>query len=63
MAANYPLSATGRALLSQVRRQRSELLTRRITRLDPQQRATLHAAVPILELLLAEPQHPDRPRR
>jgi DNA-binding MarR family transcriptional regulator len=50
------LSATGRALLTRVRRERSELLTRRIGQLDPQQRDTLQAAVPILELLLTEPE-------
>ncbi|WP_127355825.1 MarR family winged helix-turn-helix transcriptional regulator [Actinacidiphila soli] len=49
----------GAELLDRVRRQRSELLARRVSRLTPEQRGTLLAALPVLELLLTEPE-PDR---
>jgi DNA-binding MarR family transcriptional regulator len=49
----------GRALLSRIRRERSELLARRMDRLTPEQRATLSAALPVLELLLTEVAPPD----
>ncbi|MCX4744435.1 MarR family transcriptional regulator [Kitasatospora sp. NBC_01287] len=45
---------TGRALLARIRRQRSELLTRRIGALGAADREALGAAVPVLERLLAD---------
>ncbi|MCQ4084087.1 MarR family transcriptional regulator [Streptomyces sp. RB6PN25] len=48
------ITPDGRELLGRTRRERSELLARRISRLTPEQRETLEAAVPVLELLLAE---------
>jgi DNA-binding MarR family transcriptional regulator len=51
----------GRELLAQMRRERTETLARRISRLTPQQCDALHAAVPILEALLAEPQPEPAP--
>ncbi|WP_329571555.1 MarR family winged helix-turn-helix transcriptional regulator [Kitasatospora sp. NBC_01266] len=47
-------TAAGRALLARIRRQRSELLARRIDALSAQDRETLSAAVPVLERLLAD---------
>ncbi|MEW1865645.1 MarR family transcriptional regulator [Streptomyces sp. NBC_00669] len=49
----------GRALLDRIRRERSELLARRMGRLTPEQRETLSAALPVLELLLTEVAPPD----
>lgn len=46
----------GAALLGRIRRKRSELLTRRIARLDSVQLDTLLAALPVLEQLLTEPE-------
>lgn len=46
----------GEALLQRIRRQRSELLARRMSRLTPEQSDTLLAALPVLELLLTEPE-------
>ncbi|MBM9508168.1 MarR family winged helix-turn-helix transcriptional regulator [Actinacidiphila acididurans] len=44
----------GTRLLERIRRQRSELLARRMSRLTPEQSDTLLAALPVLELLLTE---------
>lgn len=44
----------GTLLLERIRRQRSELLARRMSRLTPEQSDTLLAALPVLELLLTE---------
>lgn len=46
------LTPSGRELLERLRRQRSELLTDRITNLTADQQEILEAAVPVLELLL-----------
>lgn len=54
------ITPAGRELLGQVRRERSELLTRRMSRLTPEQTATLRAALPVLEQLLTEPE-PESP--
>jgi DNA-binding MarR family transcriptional regulator len=51
----------GRALLSRIRRERSELLARRMGRLTVEQRETLSAALPVLELLLTEAAPPGNP--
>jgi DNA-binding MarR family transcriptional regulator len=51
----------GAALLGRIRRERSELLTRRIARLDPGQVDTLLAALPVLEQLLTEPEPEPEP--
>lgn len=45
----------GRELLGRVRRERSELLSRRMSRLSDGQLDTLRAALPVLELLLTDP--------
>jgi DNA-binding MarR family transcriptional regulator len=50
------ISPEGRALLGRIRRERSELLARRMSRLTADQRDTLLAALPVLELLLTEPE-------
>lgn len=57
------IAPAGRELLGQVRRERSELLARRMSRLTPAQNATLEAALPVLELLLTEPGPDDGPGR
>jgi DNA-binding MarR family transcriptional regulator len=59
------VSPAGRELLARVRRERAELLADRIARLTPEQRDTLHAAVPVLELLLtaSEPEPGSPPRQ
>ena len=51
---SYLLSVApaGTELLAQIRRDRSELLTRRAARLTPAELAALEAAIPVLELLL-----------
>jgi hypothetical protein len=41
-------------VLAQIRRDRSEMLTRRVSRLTDEQRAALVEAVPVLEMLLRE---------
>ena len=46
----------GADLLGRIRRERSELLARRMARLTAEQTATLMAALPVLELLLTEPE-------
>jgi DNA-binding MarR family transcriptional regulator len=48
------ITDAGRALLGQVRRERSELLSRRMSRLTEEQSAALLAALPVLEMLLTE---------
>jgi DNA-binding MarR family transcriptional regulator len=52
------ITPAGAELLGSIRRKRSELLARRIARLDAGQVDTLLAALPVLELLLTEPE-PD----
>ncbi|SHL40062.1 MarR family winged helix-turn-helix transcriptional regulator [Actinacidiphila paucisporea] len=49
-------TAEGADLLGRIRRERSELLARRMARLDPGRLDTLLAALPVLEELLTEPQ-------
>ncbi|WP_433888064.1 MarR family winged helix-turn-helix transcriptional regulator [Streptomyces sp. CA-111067] len=49
------ITPAGRELLGEVRRERSELLSRRLSRLTPEQLDTLLAALPVLELLQYEP--------
>jgi len=53
------ISPEGSALIDRIRRERAELLTRRMSRLSAEQRETLRAALPVLELLLTEPE-PER---
>jgi DNA-binding MarR family transcriptional regulator len=50
------ITREGTDLLGRIRRERSELLARRMARLDPDQRDTLLAALPVLEQLLTEPE-------
>jgi len=50
------ITPEGSALLQRIRRQRSELLVRRMSRLTPEQLDTLLAALPVLEHLLTEPE-------
>ncbi|WBP85211.1 helix-turn-helix domain-containing protein [Kitasatospora cathayae] len=50
----------GRDTLSRIRRERTALLARRSTRLTPEQCRALEAALPLLELLLDEPDAPVR---
>ncbi|MEU7096280.1 MarR family winged helix-turn-helix transcriptional regulator [Kitasatospora aureofaciens] len=52
----------GRDTLARIRRERTALLARRSTRLSPEQCRALEAALPLLELLLDEPDTPARPR-
>ena len=54
------ITPAGRELLGKVRRERSELLSRRLSRLTPEQLDTLLAALPVLELLQTEPK-PELP--
>jgi DNA-binding MarR family transcriptional regulator len=49
------ITPAGRELLGEVRRERSELLSRRLSRLTPEQLDTLLTALPVLELLQYEP--------
>ncbi|MEV7923922.1 MULTISPECIES: MarR family transcriptional regulator [unclassified Kitasatospora] len=49
------LTPAGLAAITRIRRERSALLARRSTRLTPQQCRRLEAAVPLLELLLDDP--------
>lgn len=49
------ITPEGSALLVRIRRQRSELLARRMSRLTPEQLDTLLTALPVLEQLLTEP--------
>lgn len=49
------ITGEGAELLRRVRRERSELLARRLARLTPGQRDALMAALPVLELLVTEP--------
>lgn len=48
------LTPAGRSLFARIRRDRSELLSRRVERLSPEQCELLQAALPVLELLLTE---------
>jgi DNA-binding MarR family transcriptional regulator len=57
------IAAAGTDLLVRIRRERSELLARRMSRLTPEQSGTLRAALPVLELLLTEPAAPADPAR
>lgn len=50
------ITPEGGAHLDRIRRERSELLARRMSRLTPEQSDTLLAALPVLELLLTEPE-------
>ena len=52
----------GTDLLGRIRRERSELLARRMARLTEEQNRTLMAALPVLELLLTEPEPEPQPR-
>ncbi|WP_329129969.1 MarR family transcriptional regulator [Streptomyces sp. NBC_01476] len=52
------MAPAGDELLTRIRRERSELLTRRMSRLTAEQSDTLRAALPVLELLLTEPEDP-----
>jgi DNA-binding MarR family transcriptional regulator len=49
----------GEDLLARIRRERSELLARRMAGLTAEQTETLMAALPVLELLLTEPRERD----
>ncbi|WNI14533.1 MarR family winged helix-turn-helix transcriptional regulator [Actinacidiphila sp. ITFR-21] len=49
------IAPAGTDLLVRIRRERSELLSRRMSRLTPDQSRTLRAALPVLEQLLTEP--------
>ncbi|WUH94824.1 MarR family transcriptional regulator [Streptomyces sp. NBC_00433] len=53
-------TSEGADLLGRIRRERSELLARRMARLDPGRLDTLLAALPVLEQLLTEPE-PEPP--
>ena len=48
------LSERGAAQLDAVRSHRTALVARRLARLDPEQLAALHAAMPALEALLVD---------
>ncbi|HEY3481409.1 MAG TPA: MarR family transcriptional regulator, partial [Streptomyces sp.] len=48
------ITPEGSALLERIRRERSELLARRMSRLTAEQSEALLAALPVLELLLTE---------
>ncbi|MBY8878758.1 MarR family winged helix-turn-helix transcriptional regulator [Actinacidiphila acidipaludis] len=50
------ITADGEDLLVRIRRERSELLARRMARLTAEQTSTLMAALPVLEQLLTEPE-------
>jgi DNA-binding MarR family transcriptional regulator len=50
------ITAEGAGLLDRIRAQRSELLTRRLSRLTPGQTGVLLAALPVLEQLATEPE-------
>lgn len=52
------ITPEGRELLGRIRRERSELLARRMSRLTDGQSQALLAALPVLELLLTEPEQP-----
>jgi DNA-binding MarR family transcriptional regulator len=55
------ITPEGAELLGRIRRERSELLARRIGRLDAGQVDTLLAALPVLEQLLTEPEPEPEP--
>jgi DNA-binding MarR family transcriptional regulator len=50
------IAPAGTDLLVRIRRERSELLARRMSRLTAEQSRTLRAALPVLEQLLTEPE-------
>ncbi|MFC4031936.1 MarR family winged helix-turn-helix transcriptional regulator [Streptomyces polygonati] len=50
------IAPAGADVLIRIRRERSELLARRMSRLTPEQSRTLRAALPVLERLLTEPE-------
>ncbi|MFI1095494.1 MarR family winged helix-turn-helix transcriptional regulator [Streptomyces sp. NPDC020917] len=56
------VTSDGAELLSRIRRERSELLARRMAGLTAEQTEALMAALPVLELLLTEPQPPAHHR-
>ncbi|MEE4542774.1 MarR family transcriptional regulator [Streptomyces sp. V4-01] len=56
------ITAEGGAHLDRIRRARSELLARRMSRLSPEQSDTLLAALPVLELLLTEQETTPAPQ-
>jgi DNA-binding MarR family transcriptional regulator len=56
------LTAEGRAALEQERRRRTDWLTQAIAEaLDPQEKATITAAVPLLARIVAWDEHRERP--
>ncbi|MGW5350720.1 MarR family transcriptional regulator [Streptomyces sp. NPDC004031] len=55
------ITPEGAQVLSRIRRTRSELLARRMARLDADQLDALLAALPALEQLLTDPQPDERP--
>ncbi|WP_327292206.1 MarR family winged helix-turn-helix transcriptional regulator [Streptomyces sp. NBC_01198] len=57
------ITPEGAEVLGRIRRKRSELLARRMARLDPGQLDTLLAALPVLEQLLTEPDPEPAPGR
>jgi DNA-binding MarR family transcriptional regulator len=50
------ITAHGRAVLADIRRERSEMLAARVSRLTAERRAALYAAIPVLEALSDEPE-------
>ncbi len=56
------VTTAGQVLLEKVRSERTALLAERVTRLDPEQYATLVAALPVLEQLAEEDDEPLRVR-
>ncbi len=50
------ITAHGARVITDIRRQRSEVLADRIARLTPQQAEALYAALPVLEALADEPE-------
>jgi DNA-binding MarR family transcriptional regulator len=55
------LTASGKEMIERMRRQRSELLARRIGRLSAGQHEILREAIPVLELLAEEAEAPAGP--
>lgn len=55
------ITPEGAEVLGRIRRERSELLARRMARLDPERLDTLLAALPVLEQLLTEPEREPEP--
>lgn len=54
------VTASGQVLLEKVRSERTAMLTERVSRLGPEQYATLVAAIPALEQLAEEDDDPSR---